>query len=157
MTFAALNRFCSLSDYPTHPHSPPLPPIALFLADNITITLDEIPSLALYFISSLEKILLWKVLRYSYTQGSFICCFTSVFISADIIFYTFRTWFNIKKDFHHKFSFLMWESVLLDCSIGLSKFAIKRDILLITVVSSFPLHSLWFCQEANFMTHNVCW
>ena len=59
MTFAALNRFCSLSDYPIHPPSPPIPPpIALFLADNITITLDEVPSLALYFISSLEKILL---------------------------------------------------------------------------------------------------
>ena len=77
ITSVMLNRFWSLSKNPFTPS--PSPHLSfLFIMDNIR--LHGMPT------TSFEKVLLWKVTRYSY---QFFSCFTSVFISADIIFTTF--------------------------------------------------------------------
>ena len=77
ITSIMLNRFWSLSKNPfTPPHRLHLS--LLFIMDNIR--LHGMPT------TSFEKVLLWKVTRYSY---QFFSCFTSMFISADIIFTTF--------------------------------------------------------------------
>ena len=55
-----------------------------------------------------EKILLSKVIKYS-NQIFFSCCFTSVFISADIIFYDFL-------QFH---SIFIWKKIITNFSLNI--------------------------------------
>ena len=85
----------------------------LFLTSKIN--LDGIPTKinencmpTLHCISSLEKVLLWKVTRYSYQFSYFLFIYTSLYISRYHFLQLFRTSFNIiwTKIFVTNFLFL---------------------------------------------------
>ena len=65
--------------------------------------LDEKYKPVLHCISSFDRVLLWKVTRYSYQLFHFLF-YISFYISRYFL-QLFRTSFNIWKRFHHKFSF----------------------------------------------------